>query len=195
MMNKIAEVIQASSAGFTAQCYQLSDYPSFGALVKIVTKSGDIIGTIYNIETHSFEPGRRIIARGENLQSEEDIFKQNPQINKLLTTDIYVAALGFNRADSACHYLPPNPAPIHGFVYLCDRNEIQKFSKSLDFLNLLVNAQLSVSSDEVIAACLRYCSTSYSDPDSFLVKAGKELVWMVGGDMKRLSSILKRLKI
>jgi hypothetical protein len=194
-MNKIAEVIQASSAGFVAQCYQLGDYPSFGALVKIVTKARDIIGTIYNIETHSFEPGRRIIARGESLQTEEDIFKQNPQINKLLTTDIYVAIIGFNRDDSSYHYLPPNPAPIHGFVYLCDRNEIQEFSKSLDFLNLLVNAQLSVSSDEVIAACLRYCGTSYSDPDSFLVKAGKELVWMVGGDMRRLSSILKRLKI
>jgi hypothetical protein len=194
-MDKIAEVIQASSAGFVAQCYQLKDFPAFGALIKVVNKTGDIIGTIYNIETHSFEPGRRIIARGERLQSEDDVYKNNPQLSKLLTTDIYIATIGFGKKGNIYHYLPPNPAPIHGFVYLCELDEIKKFTESLDFLNLLVNSQLSVSADEVIAACLRYCSKSYTDPDSFLVKAGKELVWLVGGDMKRLSSILKRLKL
>jgi hypothetical protein len=194
-MDKIAEVVQASSAGFIAQCYQLRDFPGFGALVKIQNKAGDIIGTIYNIETHSFEPGRRIIARGEKLQSEDDVFKNNPQLNKLLTTDIYVATVGYRKNADIFHYLPPNPAPIHGFVYLCNPDEIHQFTQSLDFLNLLVNSQLSVSVDEVIAACLRYCSKSYSDVDTFLIKAGKELVWLLGGDMKRLSSILKRLKL
>jgi hypothetical protein len=193
-VSKIGEVIEASSAEFTAQCYKLHQAPPLGSLVKTQDKLGDIYGVIYNVETHSLEPGRRVVARGENLEAEEEIFKANPQLLRLLTTDFRVLVVGHVEGKSWHHYLPPKPASIHSFVYTCELEEVKAFTQSLDFLSLIVNARIPVPVDEVAGACLRYASQAHQDPNAFLVKAGKELACMLSSDVKRLNSLLKRLK-
>jgi hypothetical protein len=193
-VSKIGEVIEASSAEFTAQCYKLHQAPPLGSLVKTQDKLGDIYGVIYNVETHSLEPGRRVVARGENLEAEEEIFKANPQLSRLLTTDFRVLVVGHVEGKSWHHYLPPKPASIHSFVYTCQLEEVRAFTRSLDFLSLIVNARIPVPVDEVAGACLRYASQAHQDPNAFLVKAGKELACMLSSDVKRLNSLLKRLK-
>jgi hypothetical protein len=192
--NKIAEVIEVSSAEFTAQCYKLDQAPPLGSLVKTHDKHGEIYGVVYNVETHGLDPGRRVVARGENLEAEEDIFKANPQLSRLLSTDFKVLVVGHFLGKSLYHYLPPKPASIHSFVYICQSEEVRAFTQLLDFLNLLVYAGLPVPVDEVIAACLRCASQAHSDPQAFLVKAGKELARLMSSDTRRLNSLLKRLR-
>jgi hypothetical protein len=92
------------------------------------------------------------------MEPEDKIFRANPQLTKLLDTDFKALVVGHRRGDGLYHYLPPKPVPIHGFVYICQLEEVELFAQSLDFLNLLVDARLSISVDEVIAACLRYAS-------------------------------------
>jgi hypothetical protein len=192
--SKIAEVVEASSAEFTAQCYKLDQAPPLGSMVKTQDKSGEIYGAVYNVETHSLEPGRRVVARGQNLEVEEEIFTANPQLSRLLTTDLKVLIVGHVEGKSWHHYLPPRPASIHSFVYTCQLEEVRAFTQSLDFLTLLVNARISVPVDEVIGACLRYASQAHHDPNAFLVKAGKELACIMSSDVNRLNSFLKRLR-
>lgn len=193
---KVAEVIEANSSEFVAQCYKLNEAPSLGALVKIKTgKNEASFGVIYTIETHGMEPGRRVFIRGDSSESEEEIFKNNPQIEKLLVTDFKSLVIGYASNENLYQYLPPKPPPIHSFVYICHDDEVVKFSRSLNFLSLLVDAKLSVSADELIAACLRYISSYYADPREFLFRAGRELVWMMAGDIRRLNTILKRFNL
>jgi len=192
--NKIAEVIEASSAEFIAQCYRLDQAPPLGSLVKTKDKLGEIYGVVYNVETHSLEPGRRVVARGENMKAEEDIFRANPQLVKLLSTDFKVMVVGHSQGDGLYHYLPPKPAPIHSFVYICQLEEVRAFTQSLDFLSLLAGARLPIPVDEVIAACLRHSSQAHTDPQAFLIKAGKEVACLLSGDVIRLNSLLKRLR-
>jgi hypothetical protein len=193
-VTKIGEVIETSSAEFRAQCYKLDQSPALGGLVKTVDKNGEIYGVVYNVVTHGLEPGRRVVARGENLKNEDDIFRANPQLSRLLTTDFAVLIVGYVQGKRYYHFLPPKSASIHNFVYTCQAEEVRAFTQSLDFLGLLLNARIVVPVDEVIGACLRFASQSHSDPNDFLVKAGKELAWMLSGDVQRLNSILKRLK-
>jgi hypothetical protein len=193
-VSKIAEVIEASSAEFTAQCYKLDQTPPLGSLVKTQGKLCGICGVVYNIETHGLELGRRVVARGENLEAEEEVFKTNPQLSKLLSTDFKVLVIGYVQGKSLYHYLPPKPASIHSFVYVCQPEENMAFTQSLDFLSLLVNARLTISVDEVTAACLRYASQAHPDPQSFLLKAGRELAYLLGADTARLNLLLKRLR-
>jgi hypothetical protein len=54
---------------------------------------------------------------------------------------------------------------------------------------------LPIATDEVIAAFLRYASLTHQVPHDFLVKAGKELACLLSSDVRRLDSILKRLRI
>ena len=92
------------------------------------------------------------------------------------------------------HYLPPQPARIHSFVYLCNPDEVKEFGQSFDFLNMLINAHLSVPIDELIAACLRQMSQVYEDRRAFLVTAGKELAILLSGNLNQLKAILGRIR-
>ena len=62
--------------------------------------------------------------------------------------------MGHKSGDRIYQYLPPQPARIHSFAYLCQPDEIKKFSRSFGFLNILTNAALPVPPEEVIAAAL-----------------------------------------
>jgi hypothetical protein len=101
---------------------------------------------------------------------------------------------GHKDGDKVSHYLPPNPARIHAFVYLCNPEEVRKFSQSFGFLNILINASLPVPADELIGASLRRMSQAHDDGHAFLVAAGKELAALLSGQYDRLKSILGRLQ-
>jgi len=192
--NRVGEVIEASTTAFTAQCYELYGSPPLGSLVK--TGDGEIeqYGIVYNTVTESIEPGRRPIARGKDEVSEEDIFRSSPQLLKLLRTEFSSLVVGYRREGDVFHYLPPNPARIHNFVYECGNDEIKEFSASFDFLNVIINSGLPVPVEEVVAASLRRMSRVYDNPQQFLVAAGKELAAALGGEFNRLKSVLAKIR-
>lgn len=195
MSSKIGEVIQASTGEFTAQCYELHLPPPFGSLVKTREGEVEIYGVVSRAETTSIEPGRRPIARGREENDEEDIYRASPQLEKLLRTDFDALVVGHRegkKGERLHHYLPPRPARIHSFVYLCDREEAVQFSQSLDFLSILVGA--GGQADELIAASLRHVAAAQQAPQDFLIRAGKELAVLLGGETNRLNTILRRIK-
>ncbi|MFC1958042.1 hypothetical protein ACFLVQ_00555, partial [Chloroflexota bacterium] len=179
---------------FVAQCYELYQSPPLGSLVKTSDLPVELYGVVCQATTASLEPGRRPIARGKDESSEEEVYRSSPQLLKLLRSEFSALVVGHRQDDKLFHYLPPRPARIHGFVYLCSPDEVREFSQSLDFLNILVNAHLSVSVEELVAASLRQMSGVYEAPDRFLVAAGKELAVLLGGEFNRLKAILGRLK-
>ncbi|MBN1374711.1 MAG: hypothetical protein JXA01_01010 [Dehalococcoidia bacterium] len=193
-LEKIGEVVETSNSEFLAQCYDLDGAPPLGSMVKTGGKGGEIYGIVYLSATHSVEPGRRITVRGKSHSSEADVFKANPQLAKLLCMDFKALVVGYSGEKGVFQYLPPSPVPIYAFAYTCTPEEVRVFTQTLDFLNLMIESRLPVSQDEVIAAFLRYASRTHPEPEEFLVKAGKELAWTLSNDIRRLDSILKRLK-
>ena len=192
MSSKIGEVIEASTGEFVAQCYELHQPPPFGSLVKAREGEVEIYGVVSRAQTASIEPGRRPIARGREEDEEEDVFRSSPQLARLLRTDFYALVVGHEVGQRLHHYLPPRPAKIHSFIYLCDAEEIEKFSQSLDFLSILVG--VGVQADELIAASLRRAAAAHRDPTGFLTRAGRELAVLLGGETNRLNTILRRIK-
>ena len=193
-MERVGEVIEASTTDFTAQCYELYQSPPLGSLVKTRDLPLELYGLVYNAATTSIEPGRRPIARGKDETTEEGIYQASPQLLKLLKSEFGALVVGHRQGDKLYHYLPPKPARIHGFVYLCSPDEMKEFSQSLDFLNILINTHLPVSVDELVAAALRQMSQAHEDPHTFLVAAGKELAILLSGQFNQLKAILGRLK-
>ncbi|MFC1985209.1 hypothetical protein ACFLUW_02270 [Chloroflexota bacterium] len=194
LSNRVGEVIEASTTDFVAQCYELYQSPPLGSLVKTTDLPVELYGIVYNATTASFEPGRRPIARGKDEASEEGIYRSSPQLLKLLRSEFGALVVGHRQDDKLFHYLPPKPARIHSFVYLCSPDEVKEFSQSFDFLNILINARLPVSVEELVAASLRQMSVVYEDPSAFLVAAGKELAVLFSGELNRLKAILGRIK-
>jgi len=193
-VERVGEVIEASTTGFVAQCYELYQSPPLGSLVKTTDLPVELYGIVYNATTTSLEPGRRPIARGKDEASEEEIYKSSPQLLQLLRSEFSSLVVGYRENEKLYHYLPPKPARIHGFVHLCPSDEVKEFSQSFDFLNMLINTHLPVPADELIAACLRQMSQVYEDPDHFLVAAGKELAILLSGNFNQLKAILGRIR-
>ncbi len=199
MPNKIGEVIESSTGQFVAECHELHSPPPLGSLVKTSDSDVEIYGVVCNAATESIEPNRRPIARGKDEATEEGIYRQNPQLSKLLRTTFETLIIGHSVGASfpgrmPLHYLPPRPPRVHSFVYLCQQDEVQRFTKSLDFLTMLLNAKTN-SVDEIVSACLRQASCAHEDKRAFLVKAGKELAILLGGELNRLNAILRRIRL
>ena len=194
---KIAEVIETSSTGFTAQCYDLNAAPPLGSLVKTSVDGITVFAVVAHVSTTSLEPGRKPVARGRDEVTEDDIFKANPQLEKLLRCEIEAIIVGHQFEGEIRHYLPPRPARLHGFVYACSDDEVRDFSKKTGFITLLLSAQGEVSAEEMPAAALRRMSSSYEGEDRrrFLLIAGKALAQLLSADYNRLKTILERLSV
>ena len=191
MPDKIAEIIEASSAQFTAQSYELYVLPPLGSLVR----AGDIYAVVCHAVTGGIEPGRRPIARGKDEPSEDAVYQSSPQLTKLLRSEFTAVVVGHKSGDKIYQYLPPQPARIHSFAYLCQPDEIKEFSRSFGFLNILANAALPVPPEEVIAATLRQMAIPQSDSRAFLVAAGKELACLLSTDFIKLKNILEKITL
>lgn len=195
LKERAGEVLEASTTEFVAQCYELYQSPPLGSLVKTQDGSFEQYGIVYNIVTASIEPGRRPIARGKDETTEDGVYQSSPQLLKLLRTEFNALVVGYREEGRLYHYLPPNPARIHGFVYRCRAEEIKEFGGSFDFLNIIINSGVPVPVEEVLAAVLRGMSTVHDNPREYLVAAGKELAVMLGGEYNRLKSVLGKIRI
>lgn len=193
MPDKIGEVIEASTGQFVAECYELHSPPPLGSLVKTNDGDVEIYGVVCNAATESVDPGRRPIARGKEEVTEEGIYRQHPQLSKLLRTTFDTLVIGHGQGDELHHYLPPRPSRVHSFVYLCENDEVLSFTQSLDFLPILLNTRTGTV-DEIVSACLRQASCAQDDRRAFLVKAGKEIAVLLSGDLNRLNAILRRIR-
>jgi hypothetical protein len=194
LTGRAGEVIEASTNDFVAQCYELYESPPLGSLVKTVDEAVEQYAIVHNATTASIEPGRRPIARGRDETNEEEIYRSSPQLLKLLRTEFSAVVVGYRENGRLFHYLPSKPVRIHSFVYQCQAEEVESFSQSFDFLNILVNSHLPVAVEELVAASLRRMSQVAEDPHAFLVAGGKELAVLLGGEFNRLKGILSRLE-
>ena len=190
---RIGEVIEASTRGFMAQCYCLYDAPQLGSLVRT---AGDapVYGVVYDVSTHSIDPGRRPIAMGEDEETEEGVYQSNPQLAQLLRTEVSVLAVGHDADGLTWPGLPPSPPRIHAFVYRCSNQEAVHFTSDLGFLPLLLDGGMPAA-DQVTATFLKTASQAHEDGQAFLLKAGRELASLLSGQMPRLNTILRRLAL
>ena len=159
-----------------------------------VEANGAPYGVVCNASTESIDPGRRPLARGREESEEGNIYRQHPQLSRLLRTTFDTLVIGHGQGDALHHYLPPRPPRVHSFVYLCEGDEVRRFTQSLDFLAILLGARAG-SVDEVVSACLRRAAVAHDDERAFLVRVGKELAVLLGGELNRLNAILRRIRL
>ena len=190
--DRIGEVIEASTNHLLAQCYHLYGSPPLGALMRAGRQGEAVYGVVTGITTQSLDPGRKPIARGHQVESEEEVYQGNPQLARLLHTHLELAIVGHAQGDQLLPNLPPQPPRIHTFVYPCAPEEVRAFTASLDFLRLLL-ANGSPTTDEATASLLIMASQAHPDPYAFRLAAGQELARLLGSDPPRLNALLKRL--
>lgn len=190
MSRRIGEVVAAACTSFVAQCYKLYAAPPLGSFVR--TGSPTVYGVVYQVTTEPLDSSRPVLARGEGVETEEELFRNNPQLSRLFTTRFEALIAGYSDNDVCRQFLPPLPPAVHSFAYACSPDEVAQFTTSFEFLSLLLNSGLPVA-DELAGACLRGAAAAQSDGPAFLSRAGRALAGQLAGDVPRLSAILRRV--
>lgn len=188
---RLGEVVEASTTEFLAQCQRLYEAPPLGTLVKS-ERDDAIYGIVAEVATASMEPGRRAMAMGEDEDTAEEVYTRHPQLSRLLSTEFRCVVVGYQEDGRLHRYLAPVPPKIHSSVYECALDELFQFSRSLDFLPILLASPVG-SQDDVIASFLRRAGECNPEPQRFLVDAGKQLATLLVGQLQRLNGLLRRL--
>ena len=190
MSRRIGEVVSTASTSFVAQCYKLYVCPPLGSFVR--TDSPWVFGVVSGVSTEPLDSSRPVLARGETASTQEEVFRDNPQLSRLFTTRFEAIITG-HMTDGTCkQFLPPLPPAVHSFIYVCSAEEVSRFTAQLDFLSLLLNSGTQVA-DEVVGACLRAAVTSWPDGPAFLSRASKTLAGVLANDLPRLNSVLRKV--
>ena len=185
---RVGEVVESSSTSFVAQCYRLEQSPPLGAFVR--TNSPALYAVVCRVSTEPLDAGRPVLARGEDAATEEEVFENNPQLARLLTSRFDALIAGQQDDGASQQFLPPFPPRVHSFIYTCRPEEVIRFTARLDFLRLLLNSGVSAA-EEVVGACLRQAAAAHPDGQGFLLRAGKALAGELAGDVPRLNAILR----
>ena len=193
---RIGEVVEATSTSFVAQCYTLYDAPPLGSLVR----AGDppLHGVVYRVATEPLDATRPVLARGESAATEEEVFRDNPQLERLLTSRFEVLILGHQAQGVDLPVLPPLPPRVHAFVYTSDADDVARFAGGAGWLRTLLSSNIPAA-DQVLAACLRGAASAVSasgvsDGDALLLDSCKALAGELAGDLPRLNAILRMVR-
>lgn len=194
MTRPIAEVVQATTGSFTAQCYQLNQPPALGSLVKTTSRGIDVLAVASEATTSSIDPGRRPVALGGGDKDLEQITNENPHLPQLFTTEFQAVVLGYKEGERYCRLLPPGPATVHSPVHECSDDEIIAFTSSLAFLELLYAASMPPLREELMAAFLRLAGRARGDAEEFLTQAGRASVLLMRREPVQLWRLLEMLR-
>lgn len=187
--SRIAEVIEASSTGFVAQCYRLHDSPPLGALVRVGSEPA-VYAAVCHVSTAGIDPSRRPVPLGETADEEDEVFRQHPQLPHLLRTTLEARIVGWRDGERTRQHLPASPPRVHAFVWTCGADEARTFGESLRFIALLLRGK-DATPDEVVSATLRWLAGRHADPRAFLLRAAREAATLLAGDTARLNLLLR----
>ncbi len=186
---EIGEVIGSSNTEFIAESTLLHNSPPFGSFIKVQGRE-TIYAVVFNAYTHSLEPNRLAIAYH---RSEQELRDEQPQIFELLKTKFEAVIIGYEGEGAIRHHLPPQPPRLHSFVYPCQAREVRRLTSHFWFFRFLMSVE-KAPRDELIAAAIRAAYAVREGERSFLVRAGKELVKLIGDNYEMLASILQRIQ-
>ena len=186
---RIGEVIEASTTTFVTQCYNLYDSPSIGSIVRASNRR-PVYGIVSNINTQAIDPSRKPVPRGIDVNTEEDVYNANPQLQHLLRTEFQSTIVAYQAGSNIRFELPPTPPQIYSFVQTYRPDEFDFLGVATYLIKALVNANIPAT-DEVIAACLKSLAAVRDNPTEFLINSGKDLVYFLQGDFRRVEHIIK----
>lgn len=200
---RVGEVTAAHTERVTAQCYARDGAPPLGALVRV--GSPGVYAVVREVRHEAVDPGRPLAPRGAGLETEEEIYAANPQLETMLTTRFAAIIVGYRGAGGRIRRgLPPLPPPLHAFVFLCDGSETAEFAGELHWLRLLLSER-TPGGDAALAGFLRRAAAAMaSEPGSglvpgsgdgagFLRRAGRILAAELAGEPQRLQAALREL--
>lgn len=191
---EIGRLLRASTHGFVVGCRvsQLTS-PVFGALVQAPLEAGyQIYGLIYDIHIDDDGLVRQLVT-AEGV--DESVIADN-RVNRNVPVEMSVLAIGYSLKAEISHLLPPRPALSLDCIYLCEPEELCRFTAAGRFgyfRHVLRAVDLPVS--ELLAAHIQQAAAVHQqagDP-RWSSAAIQELITLLRDDYPTLMGVLSAL--
>lgn len=189
----VGRVLRSSIRGFVvASRIPEPDVPVFGNFVTAEIQQGasHLYGLVYDIQVTD-DPFVRQLA----LQAEPDqVALADQRQVRGVPIEVSVIAVGYRNGERVFQGLPPQPPIMLNRIWICQEQEVQAFTRRLDYLRLVWNSR-EVPADELIVASLRLAAHVRPEAErrEFLLQAGRELARLMSADLVRLENLLVRL--
>lgn len=190
----IGEIIETTTLDFVAVSMTLHQPPPLGELVK-VNLSGQCYcyGVVCYGTTSSPDSGRRAVRRSQENVIDEQVYREHPQLERLLQTVFRVLLVGWRDGEEVRQTLPPSPPPLHHAVHECDGQEAHRLTGNLTYFRLLLSAGGVVPGEQVLAAHIRRMAARRGDDTVWLEQAARESALLLKQDHDRLMALLSAI--
>ena len=191
---EVGRLLRGASSGFIVGCRvtQLAA-PVFGGLVRVPQPDGyQIYGLIYDIRIDDDGLVRQLVT-SEGVQ--ESVIADN-RVNRNVPLEISVLAVGYSENERIFHLLPPRPPLSLDLIYLCDPEEVRRFTAGARFgylRHILRSADLPIA--ELLAAHIRQAQPAHAAAGrpNWGQDITQELITLLRDDYPTLMNVLSAL--
>jgi hypothetical protein len=188
---QIGHLLRAGTSGFVAGCSvsQLKA-PAFGALVRApVGEEYNVYGLITDIHIDDDGLVRQLVTAGE---VQEQVIADS-RVNRIVPVEMSVLAVGYEQGEKVSHLLPPRPPLSLDVIYLCDPQELAKFTSAghFGYFRHILRAE-DVPVGEVLAAHILDVKQKTKN-EKWVEKAAQELITLLRDDYPTLMAVLGAL--
>jgi hypothetical protein len=187
---EIGRLLRAGTTGFTAGCrVNQLDAPAFGALVRApLSAAYQVFGLIHDIRIDDDGLVRQLVT-AEGVS--EDVIRDNRE-RRIVPVEMSVLTVGYEQDGLIRHLLPPRPPLSLDVIYLCDDQELVRFTAGkFGYFRHILRAQ-DAPVGEVLAAHIQQASKAHKDP-KWQEGAAQELITLLRDDYPALMSVLGAL--
>ncbi|MBN1667546.1 MAG: hypothetical protein JW862_10675 [Anaerolineales bacterium] len=188
---KIGRLLRSGTDAFVVGC-QVSqiDAPAFGGLVRIPLADGSqIYGLIHDIRVEDDDLVRQLVTT-ENV---DDTIIADNRVNRNVPVEISAIVVGFQQGDTIRHMLPPRPALSLDMIYLCNDEELVRFTSAgrFGYFRHILRAE-QIPTGELLAAHIGNVYQAGQDRD-WVIRAARELINLLRSEHDTLMSVLGAL--
>ena len=190
---EMGRLLRAGTTGFIAGCrVSQLDAPAFGALVRAPLGEGyQVYGLIHDIHIDDDGLVRQLVT-ADNVS--EEVMKDNRE-RRIVPVEMSVLAVGYEQDGKIYHLLPPRPPLSLDVIYLCDEEDLVRFTSAGRFgyfRHVLQNNDIPIG--EVLAAHIQQVGKAHGvESGKWKEKAIAELISLLRDDYPTLMSVLGAL--
>jgi hypothetical protein len=193
---EIGRLLSAGNTEFTVGCsVSQLNVPAFGSLVRVTPNTAeayDVFGLIHDIHIDDDGLVRQLVTTD---QVDAAVIADN-RVNRNVPVEISVLAVGYRQGERIYHLLPPRPPLSLDVIYLCEADELRRFTAAGRFgyfRHVLRAVDLPVG--ELLAAHLQQARTAHEAANNleWASAATRELITLLRDDYPTLMSVLGAL--
>ena len=195
----VGRLLRSGTQGFVAGCHVSAiETPAFGGLVRAPLGNGyQVYGLIYDIHIDDDGLVRQLVT-AENVSAE--VMRDNRE-RRIVPVEMSVLSVGYEQDGKISHLLPPRPPLSLDVIYLCDDNDLARFTSAgrFGYLRHILRAK-DAPIGEILAAHIQQAGAAHkntkpalSHVEGWKDAAVQELITLLRDDYPTLMSVLGAL--